>query len=134
MKKLILVMGIMFSLNANADINTSAISTPPDNCKVDHRCDIHGSHDISIINESLQTKNYYYIYKLCIVREGMETDCSFSASNVVIEAGQKWNNHFDSIIQPRFSYATTYRYVITTQVVGNEKRLSEMSYQVKVTN
>jgi len=132
-RKIIVTLLSLTVINAHADqILLSAVGQNVDGCKVDHRCDIRGSHDIQIINQSNKPQSYKYRYTLCALKYIYRTDCNYSENTITIAPNSQWNNHYDSKSTPRFSVASKFRYFVETEVHGYGK--AENQYFIRVNN
>lgn len=133
MNKLLLTALLLASTHTLASVHTLAIASLPATCVIDHRCDVHGTHDISIFNNSPGPKPYSYVYKLCAYQDGYETDCDYHAQRIYLAPYEQWNNHYESFTHPRFAYEQSYEIRISTEVTGNESDISRNKYTVRVT-
>jgi hypothetical protein len=132
-RKTIVTLLSLTVINAYADqIILSAVGHDVVNCRVDHRCDIKGAHDIQIINESSKPQTYKYRYTLCALKYTDRTDCNYAENTITVASNSQWNNHFDSASSPRFSVASQFHYIVETQVKGYGK--AENQYFIKVNN
>src|SRR6185369_16943890 len=126
-RKTIVTILSLTVINAHADqILLSAVGQNVEGCKVDHRCDIKGSHDIQIINESNKPQSYKYHYTICALKYTYRTNCNIAENTITIAPYSQWNNHYDSESKPRFSVASQFHYTVETEVRGYGK--SENQY------
>jgi hypothetical protein len=131
MKKLILLF--LLSSNCFSDqILLSAVGHDIANCRVDHRCDLKGAHDIQIINESSKPQTYKYRYTLCALKYTDRTDCNYAENTITVAPNSQWNNHHESWSKPTFSAASQFHYTVETEVYNYAK--VENKYSIKVGN
>lgn len=134
LRKIIFTLSALTVINAHADkIHVSAIGADIDSCKMDHRCDLKGKHDIEIVNDSNLEHRYEYFYVICSIKENRRCDCNKVGNHVYVKAHSKWNNHYDSFISPIYSTMSGHAdYVISTNLSGYQTEISENVYNVVV--
>lgn len=98
LKLMSLSIAILLSINAHADnINLNATAFHK-NCDFEKKCDVHGTQDIEIINDSDQIHHYSYIYSLQLD----DNIRKFKQGNINVDAHSTWNNHNDQQFSDKF--------------------------------
>lgn len=112
MRKISLLALLFCNVTFADTVNLNAQTFPTD-CKLSHRCDLHGSHDISIINDTDQ--NHYYTYSYQLYTEDGQ---SYVVSNGVwVGFHSQWLNHHDSHLTARLEYIG--KHIVTAKTTVN---------------
>lgn len=109
MKKMLMLF--FLSSFANADTVTLTTKVFPTECQESHRCDLHASHDIEIINSDSTNHLYTYSYQLC----GDNGQCIDKGNTVWVGYHSKWNNHHDSFMTTTFEWQGNH--VVTAKTI-----------------
>lgn len=112
MKKLLLLL--LLSSSTYADNITLIAKGIEGHCKMSHKCDLIGSHDIQIINDTDQSHTYTYYYRVC----GDFDNCISTGNNVTVAPHSRWNNHHDSRHEVVFEWSGLHQDRVTTGVTG----------------
>lgn len=132
-RKTIIALAVSTVINAHADqILLSAKGEDVSNCRVYHKCEIFGSHDIQIINDSDKQHSYKYNYLICTKKFGERTDCQHVTNTINIPAFKTWNNHHYFVSNPWFGKTGHFSYTVETQVVGYQPAKVENKYSIQV--
>lgn len=133
LRKTIITLASLTVINAHADqIIVLALGQDVSNCRVNHKCELHGSHDIQIINDSDKEHHYKYNYLICTHKFGYRSDCQHATNTINVDAHKTWNNHHDFISNPWFGDTGKFSYTVETQVVGFQTARVENKYSVIV--
>lgn len=132
-KKTIITLAALTVINAHADqILVSAQGEDVSNCRVNHKCEIFGSHDIQIINDGDKEHHYKYNYLICAKKFGSRSDCQRATNTINVSAHKVWNNHHDFVSNPWFGDTGHFSYSVETQVVGYQQAIVEKKYSILV--
>lgn len=134
-RKIIITLAALTVINSHADqIHVSSSGADIAGCHTNHKCDIHGIHDIEIINDTNEDHKYGYHYMTYIWNRDVRSVTKYIHAYVIIKAHSTWNNHYDSFSKHAFSYSGKYIYAIETDAGydGVHQPISHKEYQIKV--
>lgn len=69
---------------------------------------------------------------LCVKRDGIYTDCNVVKNIVDVSPRSIWLNHYDSHTEAIFGYASTYSFIVETEVRGAKDQKIINKYSIKV--
>lgn len=130
MKKVIGIATLIMAMNANATVSVLGSIEPTNDCKLNHKCEIHGMHYINIINNTDSPQHYKYVYMLQVKTSPESTD--YKMGEVTVEPHKAWTNSCRTGINPFFMYYGLWDIRVETQVVGYENAISDINFKVNV--
>jgi len=121
MKKTItaLLVSLSISTVAQADtINLSAIANAPVTCKANHKCDLAGIFDVTIINDTDFNQIYNYTYYICGDAgnnvDANRNQCDLKAGRINIIPHTKYHDNYEFKYKKIFIDSGTH--VVTAEV------------------
>lgn len=117
MKKLLLLSTLLSNICLAAPpISMIATTTNAYGLK-DHNVWTYSQHDIEIINDTDEDKNYSYGYSLCVQNHG----CQSKDNTVTVKPHQRFNNHCELSHEAIYKYSMPYEAIATTRVSDQSK-------------
>jgi len=134
-RKTIITLTTLTVISAHADqIHVSAIGEPLIKCKVDHKCDIKGIHEIEIINDSNETHAYGYHYLKYAYNQGQRVGVNYQHRYINVAAHTTWRDHYEGFSKHVFPYSGSYIYVVETDTSYDGIHIGKAhnEYKIKV--
>lgn len=126
MKKLLIITAL---------ISTSCLADPSIimNATTDNSYGLQGryvwsysQHDIQIVNDTNEDKNYSYGYSICVTNHG----CQAKDNIVTVKPHTRFNNHCELTHTAGYKYPGAYEIVATTRV-SDQSKIAKALVQIK---